>query len=109
MGKVFDFGEGPVPAHRHANGGGWVANTAEVEDTAVVEEDGQRVYPPPDEGVPTYTLVYIPLAAIADRMAKYGLAEPLDGVRAIMREHCEMWLDLDNQGGLRNDVTVELE
>jgi len=24
----FDFGAGPVPAHKHKNGGGWVADTA---------------------------------------------------------------------------------
>ena len=29
---TFDFedGNGPVPAHRHSNGGGWVADTAQV-------------------------------------------------------------------------------
>ena len=32
----FDFGDGPVPAHRHSNGGGWVADTAHVADTAYV-------------------------------------------------------------------------
>ena len=25
---AFDFGTGPVPAHQHPNGGGWVADTA---------------------------------------------------------------------------------
>jgi hypothetical protein len=25
---AFDFGNGPVPAHRHPNGGGWVADTS---------------------------------------------------------------------------------
>jgi hypothetical protein len=35
---MFDFqdGIGPVPAHRHINGGGWVANTAFVAETAFV-------------------------------------------------------------------------
>ena len=35
---VFDFGDGrgSVPAHRHANGGGWVADTAHVSGTAYV-------------------------------------------------------------------------
>jgi hypothetical protein len=35
---VFDFGDGngPVPAHKHVNGGGWVADTAYVADTAFV-------------------------------------------------------------------------
>lgn len=28
MTKTFDFGFGPVPAHWHPNGGGWVADTA---------------------------------------------------------------------------------
>lgn len=38
---TFDFGdgEGPVPAHRHENGGGWVADTAMVHEKAWVEED----------------------------------------------------------------------
>ena len=30
----FNDGNGPVPAHRHSNGGGWVADTATVADTA---------------------------------------------------------------------------
>jgi hypothetical protein len=38
--ETHDFGEGPVPAHRHINPdgstGGWVANTAYVADTAHV-------------------------------------------------------------------------
>lgn len=36
--KVFDFGDsnGPVPAHRHVNGGGWVADTANVDLSARV-------------------------------------------------------------------------
>jgi len=36
--NVFDFqdGKGPVPAHRHRNGGGWVADTASVADSAYV-------------------------------------------------------------------------
>lgn len=32
----FDDGNGPVPAHQHPNGGGWVANTAHVDATAYV-------------------------------------------------------------------------
>ncbi len=34
----FDFkdGQGPVPAHKHLNGGGWVADTATVDETAYV-------------------------------------------------------------------------
>ena len=39
--KVFDFGNGPVPAHQHPNGGGWVADTAHVADTAYVGPDAQ--------------------------------------------------------------------
>ena len=36
--NVFDFqdGLGPVPAHRHRNGAGWVADTASVADSAYV-------------------------------------------------------------------------
>lgn len=33
---TFDFGNGPVPAHKHPNGGGWVADTVEVADTAFI-------------------------------------------------------------------------
>ena len=40
---TFDFkdGKGPVPAHQHSNGGGWVADTATVADTAYVGPDAQ--------------------------------------------------------------------
>ena len=34
--RSFDFGDGPVPAHRHTNGEGWVADTATVEDSAYI-------------------------------------------------------------------------
>jgi hypothetical protein len=43
MTTTFDFGNGPVPAHQHANGGGWVADTATVAETAYVGPDA-RVY-----------------------------------------------------------------
>ena len=40
---TFDFGDGPVRAHRHKNPdgsiGGWVANTATVADTAYIGEN----------------------------------------------------------------------
>ena len=32
----FDDGEGPVAAHRHPNGGGWVADSATVAESAFV-------------------------------------------------------------------------
>ena len=38
---TFDFGDGPVAAHRHPNGGGWVADTASVADTAFVGPDAR--------------------------------------------------------------------
>ena len=40
-----DFGDGfgAVPAHRHCNGGGWVADTAHIADTAYVGL-GARVF-----------------------------------------------------------------
>ena len=40
---TFDFGDGkgPVAAHQHANGGGWVADTARVADTAFVGRRAQ--------------------------------------------------------------------
>jgi hypothetical protein len=33
---TYDFGEGPVPAHRHIKGRGWVADTATVSKMAYV-------------------------------------------------------------------------
>lgn len=33
---TFDFGFGPVAAHQHPNGGGWVADTAHVDDSVYV-------------------------------------------------------------------------
>jgi hypothetical protein len=36
-----DFGSGPVAAHQHPNGGGWVADTASVESTALVKLGAQ--------------------------------------------------------------------
>ena len=43
--QTHDFrdGNGPVPAHRHTNGGGWVANTAHVHNSAYIGPDA-RVY-----------------------------------------------------------------
>ena len=38
---TFDFGNGPVPAHKHPNGGGWVADSATVADTAYVGPDAK--------------------------------------------------------------------
>ena len=39
--QTHDFGDGngPVPAHRHTNGGGWVANTTNVYDSAYIGPD----------------------------------------------------------------------
>ena len=39
----FDFGDGKgqVPAHKHTNGGGWVADTASVADSAYVGPDAR--------------------------------------------------------------------
>ena len=34
--NTHDFGLGPVPAHRHSNGGGWVADSANVSDRTYV-------------------------------------------------------------------------
>lgn len=38
---VFDFGDGngPVNAHQHSNGAGWVADTATVDDSAYIGPD----------------------------------------------------------------------
>lgn len=42
---LIDFGDdnGSVPAHQHTNGGGWVADTAEVASTVYVNSEA-RVY-----------------------------------------------------------------
>ena len=40
---TFDFGFGPVPAHQHPNGLGWVADTAHVDPSAYVGPNA-RVY-----------------------------------------------------------------
>lgn len=39
--ETYDFGDGkgPVPAHRHVNGNGWIANTAKVAETARVGQN----------------------------------------------------------------------
>ena len=37
----FHDGKGSVPAHQHPNGGGWVANTAHVDESARVYGDAQ--------------------------------------------------------------------
>ncbi len=39
--ETFDFGKGPVPAHQHKNGGGWVADTAHIDETVFVGPDAQ--------------------------------------------------------------------
>jgi hypothetical protein len=38
---MHDFGAGPVPAHRHPNGGGWVADTASVNKTAYIGPEAE--------------------------------------------------------------------
>ena len=37
----FNFGDGPVDAHKHPNGGGWVADTTQVAATAYVGPDAR--------------------------------------------------------------------
>ena len=41
--NTHDFGNGPVAAHKHPNGGGWVADSATVADSAYVGPDA-KVY-----------------------------------------------------------------
>lgn len=43
MTTTFDFQDdnGPVPVHQHANGGGWVADTARVAETSYVGPNAQ--------------------------------------------------------------------
>lgn len=42
---TFDFedGDGPVPAHKHPNGGGWVAESAHVDETAYVGSEASII------------------------------------------------------------------
>lgn len=37
--STHDFGYGEVPAHKHKNGGGWVTDSAMVDDTAYIGEN----------------------------------------------------------------------
>ena len=37
--QTFNFGNGPVPAHQHSLGNGWVANTAQVDADVYVGSD----------------------------------------------------------------------
>ena len=41
--QTHDFGDGngPVPAHRHIKGEGWVADTAHVDKSAQIGSDAQ--------------------------------------------------------------------
>ena len=41
MSDMFDFGFGLVPARKHPNGGGWVAETATVVDSAHIGPEAQ--------------------------------------------------------------------
>jgi hypothetical protein len=68
----FGDGKGPVPAHQHPNGGGWVADTAKVADTSYVGPDAW-VYGDAQVSVPLgypVTLgfpIIIPIALIFQR------------------------------------------
>lgn len=65
--RTFDFGNGPVPAHPHSNGSGWIANTANVAKT-----------------------VYIgPLATVYDSACIYGNAQ-IHG-KAQVHEHARVY------------------
>ncbi len=37
----FEDGNGPIPAHQHPNGGGWVSDTARVEDICFVGKEAR--------------------------------------------------------------------
>ena len=69
---TFDFGDGkgPVAAHRHFNGGGWVADTATVAKTAYIGPDA-RVY----GAARVYDYAYVYGAArVFDNAVVYGYA-----------------------------------
>lgn len=56
MKTQFDFGQGPVNAHQHSNGGGWVADSATVTPTAFVGPEARvfdeaRVSPKAKKGI----------------------------------------------------------
>ena len=74
--KTFDFGYGPVPAHRHSNGRGWVANTASVKASAYVGDNARvsgsaRV----SESARIFELAHVSGSACVSGSAQiYGLA-----------------------------------
>jgi carbonic anhydrase/acetyltransferase-like protein (isoleucine patch superfamily) len=83
----FDFedGNGPVPAKKHSNGGGWVADTATVAETAFVGPDARvfgnaRVYGYAlvygNARVYGYALVYGNARVFGDAEVSGGLTEP---------------------------------
>lgn len=73
---TFDFGDGPVPAHQHSNGGGWVADTAHVDETAYVGPDA-RVYGD---------------ARVSGAARVYGAARrPYDLMTEVLAEKCPEW------------------
>jgi len=39
--STFDFGFGSVPAHKHKNGGGWIADTIDVSEEIYVGENAR--------------------------------------------------------------------
>ena len=63
--ETFDFGKGPVPAHKHLWGGGWVADTAHVDE---------RVYVGPDACVYEFAKV-CGCVHISDNARIYGRSE----------------------------------
>ena len=64
----YDFGFGPVPAHPHPKGGGWVANTAKVDDSCYIGPYAQ-----------VYGMAQVTRKAVIDGYAKiFGEARVTD-------------------------------
>jgi hypothetical protein len=73
---MFDFGDGKglVPAHKHYNGGGWVADTAIVDNTVFVVSTARVFgYPRVHEDVQIYGTV-VGAAIVCGRAKVYGVA-----------------------------------
>jgi carbonic anhydrase/acetyltransferase-like protein (isoleucine patch superfamily) len=73
----YDFGFGPVPAHPHPKGGGWVANTAKVDDTCYVGPYAQvygKAYVSKNAKVDGYAQVFGD-ARVTDEARIYGAAK----------------------------------
>ncbi len=86
-----------------------------VRDTVTGEYVTDPTWDP--NGIYEHT-IYVPIAALDDRMRGYGLSTRLDALIAILREHYKRLNDLptvdtgkgriDEYGGLRTDIEIKV-